>query len=273
MADDWDLMFLQAAGKSNNLKRKPETKENSDVIRDYSDDAAIGSIVNSKNLGQQLQVKKAKKTFMQGTASNNLCYAGFRFADTADFKSKYSFAASYQMIDSWKEQGKIISPTQNVIRTMFILVRNSRAIGFGSYKKSITPIRHSYRKKKSLVYTWLTEMRILANTCPEVVLTKQYIQDSVDAIVSISKEVGESDCEDENDDDGTQEKVSKNRLKINEKRRNQTQNCRISCLKLISALDSVYGELLVAALDNGTSLPDPRLYLESLSGISTVFFI
>jgi hypothetical protein len=182
--DDWDELFLQAAGKSN--KRKPQ-EPITDIGLINSDNTTVITVTNLKNQGKQQHLKKAKKSQVQGTASNNLQHAGFRFADTTDFKSKCSFAASYQMIDSWKEHGKDINPTQNVIRAMFIIVRNVRAIGFGPYKKSITPIRHSYRKKKSFVYTLLIELRMLANTCSEVTLAKQYIQDAVDAITSISK--------------------------------------------------------------------------------------
>ena len=78
----------------------------------------------------------------------------------------------------------------------------------------------------------------------------------------ISNNEGESDTEDSSDviDTGRQH------LDIQKRRRDQTRKCRVICLQLLGSLDMIYGELLVAALDRGVSLPDPRLYLESLSG-------
>ena len=259
--DDWDLLFLQAAGKG--VKRS--SVESSQPDRGSSIQKAAAprpSISTSVDTSNHSKKAKGSSLALRGVASECLKQAGFRFSDTADFKRKGSYAACYQLIDVWSDQGKSCDSVQHTIRTMFVIVRNSRAAGFAPFKKSTAPIRHAYRKKKNSLYKSLLEMRSLAALCPEVVSTREHIQVAIDSLASVSKDEGESDKEDSADVIET----SRQHLNIQKRRRDQTRNCRALCLQLISSLDMIYGELLVVALDRGVHLPDPRLYLESLSG-------
>jgi hypothetical protein len=250
--DDWDLLFLQAAGKSTSSS---STSSSSKLKRNISDGKIMNHDSNAdktvcdidyRKQSQHKQTKKARMVQLRGTASNNLQHAGFRFSDTSDFKMKVSLAAQYRIVDAWKEQNIKITEAQSIIRAMYVLVRNSRAIGFApslaTSIKSTAPIRHAYRRKKSLVHGWLVELHTLAATCPEVILTRQYVRKSIDAIESISKEAGESDDEGRVDArELTTEKALRKEETDLQRRKMQTRNCRVSCLRLIAALDAIYG--------------------------------
>ena len=259
--NDWDVLFLHAAGKGtiSKLKRTSLEFNQSD---NHDDIKAITKVP----LNNSFQSKRAKLVQVRGPVCQTLSEVGFRLSEAADFRSKSTYAACYEMIDLWKEQKKAVTPVQSIIRAMFIILRNCRAIGYAPFKKSATPIRHAYRRKKQRVYNWLIEMKTLAASCHDVTLTRQHIQDSIKCITSLSKDEGESDQENSSDSIELTNKTNRQHLNAPQKRKNQTRNGRAICLRLIGCLDAIYGELLVASLDSGVSLPDPRLYLESLSG-------
>jgi hypothetical protein len=122
---------------------------------------------------------------------------------------------------------------------MFVLVRNARAAGF----LQSSPVT-AYISQKATVASWLNQLRSLASGCQEVHLAQPYIKAAVEALASLPSSSSERE--------GSPPSSS--------------CKARAACLRLIAGLDAVYGELVVAAVEAGTSLPDPRLYLETLVG-------
>jgi hypothetical protein len=249
--DDWDLLFLQAAGKSSSKtsKRIMPTSSIADGIDSY----------HKTSVNQANKSKRQKKIRRSGIASKCLKSSGFRFSFSAAFDCGSSFAAAYEMIDCWEDGEKELSSAQNAVRKLFLLVRNSRAVGFAPCQESLTPICHAYMNAMKNVLDSLNDMQSLAARFSELVLTRSHIQDAINAVkLLLSKRVGR-DFKDEPVDS---DKSSKEQLR----HKKCIQRIRVTILQLISSLDTIYGELLVAAIDTGTSLPDPRLYLESLCG-------
>ena len=259
--DDWELLFLQAAGKSSVSKSKRTSQEVSqpDTLVELKATAEV-----SHNF--KVQKKRLKLVQSHGRSAMCLSQAGFRISKAADIKCKGTFAAYCQMTDLWMEQKRVVTPTQSIIRAIFLIVRNSRAIGFASSKQSVNPVLHAYRRRRKRVYDWLVEMKALAATCPEIALTKQYIHDSIECICTIHQHERDRDNEESSKSIPLTKRADEQHLKMLHCSKNHTRNCAATCLRLISCLDAIYGELLVAALYSGACLPDPRLYLESLSG-------
>ena len=256
--DEWDLLFLQAAGKSSS--KTPKRTIPASTIED--------EICNSHEtlIRHGDKSKRHKKLARSGVASKCVKRSGFRFSASPSFDSENTFAAAYEMIDCWEAGEKELTPVQSAIRKSFLLVRNSRAAGFAPSTKSVAPICHAYINAIEKVLDWLTEMQPLAARFTELNLTKSHIRDAVNAAKSISSKRSNSSFGDDSADsvtvDGTIQKTSKPYLRHQE----CIRRCRATCFQLISSLDTIYGELLVAAIDTGTSLPDPCLYLESLCG-------
>ena len=259
--DDWELLFLQAAGKSSISKLKRASQE-------VSESKTLVDLKATTDISQntKVQSKRVKLAQSRGRAATCLSQAGFSISKAADTKCKCTFAAYCQITDLWKEQKKVVTPAQSVIRAMFLIVRNSRAVGFASSTQSVTPVLHAYRRRRKRVYDWLIEMKALAATCQEVALTRQYINDSIECMSTIYKHEGDRDHEESSNSNQLTKRIGEEHLIVLHCGKNHTRNCRVACLRLISCLDAIYGELLVAALYSGACLPDPRLYLESLSG-------
>ena len=249
--DDWDLLFLQAAGKSSSKtsKRIMPTSTIPDGI-DISREASISQ--GDKN-------KRHKKPRRSGIASKCIKNSGFKFSVSAVYDSDNSFAAAYEMIDCWEGGEKELNAIQIAVRKLFLLVRNSRAVGFAPCPKSVTPICHAYMNAMNSIHESLSEMQQLAARFSELVLTRSHIQDAISAVKLLLSKRVPSDFEDDTVDSS---KSSKEQLR----HKKCIRRIRVTCLQLISSLDTIYGELLVVAIDTGTSLPDPRLYLESLCG-------
>lgn len=253
--DDWELLFLQAAGKSSSKSSSETSKRIMPTL------IIANGVDNSHETSDDLGIKnkRQKKLRRNGIASKCIKSSGFKFSISAAYDSGNSFAAAYEMIDCWEVGEKEFTSVQIAIRQLFLLVRNSRAVGFAPYQKSPTPICHAYMTAMKNVFDSLSEMQPLAARFSELVLTKSHIQDAIDAIKFLLSKRVASDFEDDMVDST---KSSKELLR----HKKCILKIRLMCLKLISSFDAIYGELLVAAIDTGTSLPDPRLYLESLCG-------
>jgi hypothetical protein len=249
--DDWDILFLQAAGKSSSKtsKRSLPTSTIADGIESSQEASA----------NQSEKIKRHKKLRRSGIASKCLKSCGFKFSVSAAYDSGNSFPAAYEIVDCWEVGEKELTSVQIAVRKLFLVVRNSRAVGFTPCQKSLTPICQAYMNAMKNVLDSLNDMQSLAARFSELVLTRSHIQDAIDAVkLMLSKRVG-IDFKDETVDSAKSSKEQVRHKKC-------IQRIRVTILQLISSLDTIYGELLVAAIDTGTSLPDPRLYLESLCG-------
>ena len=257
--DDWDLLFLQAAGKSGPKKDTraipiPDKTHNGDRRSPAETKHTIAATENER------KPKKRKIRRVRGIASRCLKLAGYGFDKTPNFVSESSFAARYTMKDLQPMNPEYRNAPQSIIRKMFVIVRNARATGFAPCSEYTPSVANSYAKSKKVILQALAELESLAASCLAVKLAKEQIQESIRAasLLSVDESVTANSIVSKNE--------SKNRNKTIANRKNNTLRCEAACLKLIASLDSIYGELLVAAIDNGVSLPDPRLYLESLCG-------
>ena len=263
--DDWELLFLQAAGKGGARKEKRAAQVPDETLsRDGRSSVETKYTVNATE--NENTRKKVKLSRARGTASRCLKLAGFGFDKTFNFVCEKSFAARYTMKDLLPMSSENCRAPLSIIRRMFLLVRNTRATGFAPCCKSTPSVANSYAKSKKEILEALVELESLAASCPAVRLAKEHIQDSIRAASLLSVDVTERDCESATANSIVTKNESKKSNKAIERRMNSTQRCEAACLQLMASLDSIYGELLVAAIDNGISLPDPRLYLESLCG-------
>ena len=262
---DWDLLFLQAAGKigSSNARIDAETNAQKDVLTE--DNFAADTVIPNDSISRSKRKRKSISTAARGYASKCLSQCGFRFSKTIYISCKTLIGARYLLKDTWDKTAKKLTLTQSTIRDMFLIVRNSRILAFRPcYRGSIDPICNAYIGTKDLVLGSLIALLNYARKCPEVLMTRTHIQTAITSLNSLPPEILDNDCKIGEETSPTHAKLLN---EFNSKAQaEKVRFARLACIILISSLDAIYGELLVAAVDAGVILPDPRLYLESLCG-------
>ena len=176
---------------------------------------------------------------------NTLAGAGFSYTDLSLFKDATNSAASHELVDLWiydrkrqchqkrsimNQNTRVDSPivcAVTVVRKMFLLVRNTRAVGYSSLtrKYSQAPIRRSYKKNHTVVSSWLNQLNTLATSCQAVHITREYIKKCMFALSTIcsSKDTSESDYEREMKEDHKHEDKNKNHQFVGTKKSKQSK--------------------------------------------------
>jgi hypothetical protein len=265
---DWDLLFLQAAGKSGSsgAKINAETNAQKDVLKE--DNVAADTVILDDSISRSKRKRKSTSTVAKGCASKCLSQCGFRFSKNISIRCKTPIGARYLLKDTWDETAKSLTLVQSTIRDMFMIVRNTRSLAFRPCcRGSIDPICNAYIGTKDLVLSSLVALLHYARVCPGVQMTRTHIQTAITSLNSLPQEKIYNDCKTSDVSEETSSTFTQLLNEFNSKSHEETVRfARVACLILISSLDGIYGELLVAAVDAGVILPDPRLYLESLCG-------